>query len=117
MCARRSDTIKKKMQMKRQTLHGHKCKKCSKYPCICCDKFFVLNLAGLTDNLNYELLRYKGQKAEIETVFCTIECGVICNIGIDFIEIKEQDGAIVTILKDKISRIYLSTDKDNGTFC
>ncbi|WP_460010637.1 hypothetical protein [Lysinibacillus sp. CTST325] len=71
----------------------------------------------MKDNLNYELLRYKGQKAEIETVFGTMERGVLCNFGIDFIDIKEQDGAIVTILKDKISKIYLFADKNNDTFC
>lgn len=125
MYSRRGETIKKEVQKKRQTKreqsHTHfsrdRCLKCSQYPCIGCDKFFVLNLAGLTDNINYQLLRYKGQKAEIETVFCTKECGVIWNFGIDFIEIKEKDGAFVTILKDKISKIYLFADRDNSISC
>jgi len=66
----------------------------------------------LTDNLNYQLLKYKGHNVEIETVFGTKESGILCSFGIDFIEIKEKDDTFVTILKDKISKIYLFADGD-----
>ncbi|MGE7688751.1 hypothetical protein ACQKMI_06040 [Lysinibacillus sp. NPDC097214] len=125
MCARQRNTINKKIQKKHPTKHVQShthcskdgCIKCSKYPNSCCDKFFVLNLCGLTNSLNYQLLKYKGQNVEIETVSGTKESGILCSFGIDFIEIKEKDDTFVTILKDKISKIYLFADGDHSNLC
>jgi len=77
--------------------------------CEDCGDFFEINLAGLTDNLNFELVKFKGQEVEIETTLCSEEnkiSGKIYNVGIDFIELLNDHGRIVTILKDKISHIH-----------
>ena len=79
------------------------------HDCEDCGDFFEINLAGLTDNLNFELVKCKGQEVEIETTFCSEEnkiSGKIYNVGIDFIELLNDHGRIVTILKDKISHIH-----------
>ena len=94
-----------------------RCKKCVKYPLSFCDDFFTINLAGLTENLSFQLFKLKGHKVEIETIAGTHERGVICNFGIDYIEIKKNDGTVVLILRDKISKIYLLTDKCITTSC
>lgn len=121
MCAKRGITSKSKQNCKHdQDDTCSSCerrKKCVKYPISFCDNFFTINLAGLTENLSFQLFKLKGHKVEIETILGTQEHGVICNFGIDFIEIKKSDGTVVLILRDKISKIYLVSDKCITSTC
>lgn len=82
-------------------------KKCVTSTLSFCDNFFIISLAGLTENLNFQLLKHKGCEVEIETIFGTKECGVIYSFGIDYIEIKRSDGTVILFLKDKINKIHL----------
>ncbi|WP_144549568.1 hypothetical protein [Peribacillus simplex] len=78
------------------------------------DNTLCLNLAGLTENLNFQLVRFKDCVVEIDTIFGVAENkvrGKICNVGIDFLEIKKENGTIVTILKDKVSQIRWLDEK------
>ena len=69
-----------------------------------CGDHFRINLAGLTDNLNFQLLKMDKCELEIVTTDGT-ESGKTYNAGIDFIEIRNDEDQIITILKDKINRI------------
>lgn len=87
------------------------CKVPVKFPCERCEDNFRVNLAGLTRNLNFNLLNSKGCKVEIETTSGLQERGKIFDVGIDFIELKKENGDIVTILKDNIDEIQWLDDK------
>lgn len=115
MCAKCRSTSKSKPIQDCTSCESRK--KCIKYPLSFCDNFFTINLAGLTENLSFQLLKLKGHTVEIETILGTQEHGVICNFGIDFIEIKKRDGTVVLILRDKINKIYLVSDKCITTSC
>lgn len=117
MCAKRRITSKNKHIEDCNCTSCESRKKCVKYPLSFCDNFFTINLAGLTENLSFRLSNLKGHSVEIETIPGTLEHGVICNFGIDFIEIKKKDGTVVFILRDKISKIYLHVEKCNTTSC
>ena len=92
-------------------------RKCVKYPLSFCDHFFTINIAGLTENLSFQLLKLKGQRVEIEMLSGKHEHGVVCNFGIDFIEIKKKDGTVVLILRDKISKIYIQAENCSNISC
>lgn len=79
-------------------------------PCRDCHNDIRLNLAGLTDNLNFKLLSLEDRKVEVDTS-CTKEKGIIEDVGIDYIELKNKRKKNVIILKDKIDHIHL-LDKD-----
>lgn len=73
-----------------------------------CNNPFNLRLAGLNQNLNFQLMGTKGCQVEIE-----YECqgtngevkGTVCNIGTDFIDVKSSNGVVSTILKERICKI------------
>lgn len=82
-------------------------------PPIICDERIHLRLAGLTGNLNFQLFRMKGCPVEIE-----VECrqggdgagketvkGIICNAGTDFVDIKQANNTVVTLMVEKIRLI------------
>lgn len=75
-----------------------------KYPYCDCSRYKRLSLAGLTDNINFRLLKNAGREVEIETTF-RMEKGRIYDIGTDYVEIKEENGLIVTMLKENIRHI------------
>lgn len=78
------------------------------------DNHLCLNVSGLTDNLNFQLLRFKDCEVEIETILGSTGNkvrGKVRDVGIDFIEIEEEKGKIVTILKDKVSQIHWIDEK------
>ena len=84
------------------------------FPCCDCNDPFRLNLAGLTENFNFQLLRSEGCDVEIDITFGATENkerGKIYNVGIDFIDLKKENGSIVTILKDKVSQIRWLDDE------
>ncbi len=84
------------------------------FPCCDCDDRVRLNLAGLTGNLNFQLLKSVGCDVEIDTTISAgenKERGKIYNVGIDFIELKKENGTLVTILKDKVSQIHWLDDE------
>lgn len=101
----------------KEHLHCHKCRKCHhknscKHCSSCqtsfcddCHDFFNINFAGLRDNLNFKLLENYKCRLSVELVAGRPIKGKTCNVGIDFIDIKRDDGKIVTILKDKVSHI------------
>ena len=77
-------------------------------PCCHGNDDFRLNLAGLTGNVNFKLSSFVGCDVEINTTFGTTkmkERGKICGVGIDFIDLKNENGMVVTILKDRVSQI------------
>jgi hypothetical protein len=52
-----------------------------------------INLAGLTGNLNFLLLKFEGNDVEIDIILgdeIKKERGKIYNVGIDFIELKQK---------------------------
>lgn len=73
-----------------------------------CDDRIQLKLAGLTGNLNFQLFRQTGCRVIVE-----VECGekkslvrgTVCNVGTDFLDIRKKDGKVMTILRDRISRM------------
>lgn len=117
LCAKCGSTSKSKHVQDCTCCSSESHKKCVKYSLSFCDDFFTINLAGLTENLSFQLLKFKGHEVEIETISGTLEHGVICNFGIDFIEIRKRDCTDVLILRDKISKIYLLDDKCCTTSC
>ncbi|RLL43848.1 hypothetical protein D8M04_13140 [Oceanobacillus piezotolerans] len=95
---------KRKYKVDQFTVEG--CKIPYQLPCKDCKNHFRLNLAGLTENLNFQLLQEKDCKLEIMVgPNQDTEIGRIYNVGIDFIEIKNDDDKIITILKNKIVNI------------
>lgn len=106
MSSKRSKDKKSKKSENQSNTYLRKgsCKIPVQIPCPDCNDFFDINLAGLTENLNFQLLRFEDSDIEIDTASGSVK-GRICKVGIDFIEIKEKDGIIVTILKDKIIQI------------
>ena len=83
--------------------------KCSNH-CDCRD-FFQVDFSGLTDNLNFKLLKGKDCKLEMNTIDGRRRKGKTDHVGIDFVDIKNDHDDIVTVLKDKIVWIdWLSQD-------
>ena len=76
-------------------LHGNKI----------CNRYFCLNLAGLTDNLNYKLISKRLRPIEIGTIGGESYHGKTKHVGIDYVEIQDKHASIVTILKSKIKFI------------
>lgn len=75
-------------------------------PPITCDPRIFLNLAGLTGNLNFQLFRMKGCQVKIELSDCNDEVeGVICNVGTNFVDVKQTDNTVITILIERIRLI------------
>ena len=62
-------------------------------------------------------MKLKGQRVEIEMISGKHEHGIICDFGIDFIEIMKKDGTVVLILRDKISKIYLHAENCCNSSC
>lgn len=96
--------------------HKNKCKSCSKkgnsisvkYYCCHSEQKIKLNISKLTDNLNFQLIKYPKRKILIETIAPKIEIkSNIHRIGVDYLDIKQKNGEIVTVWKDKIKKIYL----------
>ncbi len=72
-----------------------------------CNRHFCLNLAGLTDSLNFKLLSKRRRPIEIGTIMGASFHGKSKYVGIDYLDIKENDSTVVTILKDKIKFIKI----------
>jgi hypothetical protein len=90
------------------------CKIPAYFPQCDCNHLIEINLAGLTGNLNFLLLKFEGNDVEIDTILgdeIKKERGKIYNVGIDFIELKTENGMIVSILKDKIGQIRWLKDE------
>lgn len=72
-------------------------------PYIVCDHRIFLNLGGLTGNLNFQLFRMKGCRVKIELSECQDKVeGIICNVGTNFIDLKQEDNTVITVLTEKI---------------
>lgn len=73
-----------------------------------CDRRIQLRLAGLTGNLNFQLFRQIGRQVRVE-----LECGeqtstvtgTVCHVGPDFLDIKQKNGKMITILRNRIIKI------------
>lgn len=66
------------------------------------NEFSPWDFSGFTDNLNSKLLKHKDCKLEVYTIEgCKIK-GKIAHVGRDYVDIKSEDGDIVTVMKDKI---------------
>jgi hypothetical protein len=76
-------------------------------PTIVCDPRIFLNLAGLTGNLNFQLFRLKGCQVEIELSSpCEDKVeGIICNVGTNFVDVKQDDNTVITVLIERIRLI------------
>jgi len=81
---------------------------CIPYSSVACRNPFNLRLAGLNQNLNFQLFRMEGCKVSIE-----YECqgsndevvGTVCGIGTDYIGVRKANGVVSTILKERICKI------------
>ncbi|GEM_PF-6455949 len=109
-----------KKKQKEQKQHGSiiekdGCKIEFSLPCYQCKTDLHLNLAGLTDNLNFQLLqaKLKGSPVIVETNFGQ-EKGKVKNIGIDYVELKQKDEEIIMILKSQIKCIHIQNSKDSS---
>lgn len=73
-----------------------------------CDRRIQLRLAGLTGNLNFQLFRKIGRHVLVE-----VECGehtstvrgIVCQVGPDFLDIRQKNGTIITVLRNRIIKI------------
>lgn len=74
---------------------------CHKKHCCC----LHVNLAGLTDHVNYKLVKYRKIPVKLTAINGYTLTGKTYQVGIDYVEIKKENDTIVTILKDKIDRI------------
>lgn len=67
-----------------------------------------LRLAGINNNLNFELFRHKGNRVIIEVTSGEKSeriRGVLCDVGTDYVDIKKANGRVVTILQSNIQKI------------
>ncbi|SOC14983.1 hypothetical protein SAMN05880501_10815 [Ureibacillus xyleni] len=69
-----------------------------------------VNLAGLTDNLNFKLLKFRKIPVKMTATNGFQLKGFTHHVGIDFVDIKKENGTIVRILKDKIAHIKWMKD-------
>ncbi|WP_281883470.1 hypothetical protein [Paenibacillus sp. YYML68] len=70
-----------------------------------CDNQVRLRLAGLTGNLNFQLLRAKGCRVTIEFEGAqgqTEVSGEIASVGTDYVDIAQVDRTVVTIMQSRI---------------
>jgi hypothetical protein len=96
----------KESERNKLTLHKNDCQFEVTFPCRDCHDNIRLNLAGLTDNLNFKLMKSKNQHVEVHTP-CAAEKGEIEQVGIDYIELTNEKKQNLIILKDKINYIHL----------
>ena len=91
-----------------------KCQKCLKrtscknnrHVDLCdCEDFHRINVAGLRNKLNRKLKRCQNCEFDMRTVAGSKKRGKTHHLGIDFIDLKERNGNIVTVLRDKIDNI------------
>lgn len=81
-----------------------------------CNDLIRPQLAGLTNNLNFQLLRKKKCPVIIEFDAAGDEeqiTGVICAVGTNFIDIRKRDDSVVTLMPDRITRIKWMDPKCN----
>ncbi|WP_128102313.1 hypothetical protein [Paenibacillus sp. DCT19] len=67
-----------------------------------------LRLAGINNNLNFELFRHKGNRVIIEVSSGEKSekiRGVLLNVGTDYVDIKKANGRVITILQSNIQKI------------
>lgn len=67
-----------------------------------------LRLAGINNNLNFELFRHRGNRViiEVSSGDKTEKIrGVLCNVGTDYVDIKRSNGRVNTILQSNIQKI------------
>ncbi|MEY8745534.1 hypothetical protein AB9M62_40485 [Bacillales bacterium AN1005] len=67
-----------------------------------------LRLAGINNNLNFELFRHKGNRIiiEVSSGEKTEKIrGVLCDVGTDYVDIKKANGRVVTLLQSNIIKI------------
>lgn len=101
---------KKESEQNRHTFHKDDCQFEVTFPCRDCHDNIRLNLAGLTDNLNFKLIKSENRHVEVHTP-CAIEKGKIEQVGIDYIELANEKKQNMILLKDKINYIHL-VDKE-----
>lgn len=67
-----------------------------------------LRLAGINNNFNFELFRHQGNRVILEVaVGEKVEKirGTLCQVGTDYVDIKKEDGKIVTVLQSNIQKV------------
>ena len=70
-----------------------------------CDDQVHLRLAGLTGNLNFQFMRFKGCKVTVELDGghgVSKVTGNIGDVGTDFVDLVRRDGTVVTVLQHHI---------------
>ena len=70
-----------------------------------CKDFHRINVAGLRNDLNRKLERSRNCEFDMRTVAGSKKRGKTHQLGIDFVDLKERNGRIVTVLRDKIDHI------------
>lgn len=67
-----------------------------------------LRLAGMNNNLNFELFRHRGNRVIIEVTSGDKNekiRGILCDVGTDYVDIKKSSGRVITILQSNIQKI------------
>ena len=97
--------------MNQQNSDSCKCKKCLERTCyknnghvdLCdCEDYHRINTAGMKNNVNRKLNRCRNCEFDVTTVGCSKKRGKVNQLGIDYVDIKERKGDIVTVLRDKV---------------
>ena len=97
--------------MNKQNSNSCKCKKCLERTCcknnghvdLCdCEDVHRINFAGLKNHVNRKLNQCKHCEFEITTTGCSKKRGKTKQLGIDFVDMKEKNGKVVTVLRDKV---------------
>jgi len=76
----------------------------------CCDDRIRLRLGGLHDTLGFRLMRAHGCDVEIETGDNQKVKGTVCSAGADFVDIRQKNKTIVTLLRHEIKQIHWKDD-------
>ena len=89
----------------RDCLKKKRCKK-NRHVDLCdCKDFHRINFAGLRNDFNQKLRKCKNCEFDMRTVAGSRKRGKTHQLGIDFVDLKERNGRIVTVLRDKIDHI------------
>ncbi|MGF7050529.1 hypothetical protein J2T13_005078 [Paenibacillus sp. DS2015] len=73
-----------------------------------CDARIQLRLAGLNGGLNFLLFRNQGCRVNVtieQGSTTRVIAGIICNVGTNFVDIKQKADKVVTILQERIVHI------------
>ncbi|MED4452414.1 hypothetical protein [Metabacillus fastidiosus] len=66
------------------------------------------------DNIGPRAVKVKSHKHVEEC--CHHVCGIICNVGFDFVDLLQEDGDVATVLTDRIKKIKIKHKDCHSNF-